>query len=150
MEATDARKLKPEVQQELRKQAIRLCKKGMKQAQVAEIVRVYPCTVSKWWRAYKKDGIKALRAKQRGRRVGSCRTLSAEREKIIQKAVVDKDPEQLKLPFAMWAGSCGRGKQDRYDSAQTGHFGCHGAAERTEDSDQEFHTISRSEGGSPI
>ncbi len=102
MQTTDARKLKPEVQQELRKQAIRFCKKGMKQAQIAEIVGVYPSTVSKWWRAYKKDGIKAIRAKKRGRPVGSCRTLSPEQEKKIQKAIVDKNPDQLKLPFALW------------------------------------------------
>ena len=102
METTDARKLKPEVQQEMRKQAIRLCKKGMKQAQIAEIIGVYPCTVSKWWRAYKKDGIKAIRARKRGRPIGSCRTLSREQEKQIQKAIVDKDPNQLKLPFALW------------------------------------------------
>ncbi len=102
METTDARKLKPEVQQELRKQAIRLCKKGMTQVQIAEIVGVYPGTVSKWWLAYKKDGIKAIKAKKRGRPIGACRTLSPKQEKDIQKAIVDKDPNQLKLPFALW------------------------------------------------
>ena len=102
MENTDARKLKPEVQQELRKQAIRLRKSGMKQKQIAEILSVYPTTVSKWCRAYKKEGVKAIRAKKRGRPDGACRTLSAEQEKQIQKAIVDKDPNQLKLPFALW------------------------------------------------
>ena len=102
MEKTDARKLKPEVQQELRKQAIRLCKKGMKQRSVAEILGVYPTTVSKWWRAYKKEGAKAIRAKKRGRPNGACRRLTPEQEKQIQKQIVDKDPGQLKLPFALW------------------------------------------------
>lgn len=102
MENTDARKLKPEVQQELRKQAIRLCKKGIVQKQIAEILGVYPTTVSKWWRAYKKDGAKAIRVKKRGRPTGACRTLSIEQEKQIQKAIVDKEPNQLKLPFALW------------------------------------------------
>jgi len=102
MEKTDARKLKPEVQQELRKQAIRLRKTGMKQKQIAEILGVYPTTVSKWCRAYKKQGSQAIRAKKRGRPDGACRTLSAEQEKQIQKAIVDKEPDQLKLPFALW------------------------------------------------
>ena len=102
MEKTDARKLKPEVQQELRKQAIRLCKKGMKQKSVAEILGVYPTTVSKWWRAYKREGAKAIRARKRGRPNGACRTLNPEQEKQIQKVIVDKDPGQLKLPFALW------------------------------------------------
>ena len=102
MEKTDARKLKPEVQQELRKQAIRLRKTGMKQKQIAEILGVYPTTVSKWCRAYKQQGNQAIRAKKRGRPDGACRTLSAEQEKQIQKAIVDKEPDQLKLPFALW------------------------------------------------
>ena len=102
MEKTDARKLKPEVQQELRKQAIRLRKTGMKQKQIAEILGVYPTTVSKWCRAYKKQGSQAIRVKKRGRPDGACRTLSAEQEKQIQKAIVDKEPDQLKLPFALW------------------------------------------------
>jgi transposase len=102
MENTDARKLKPEVQQELRKQAIRLCKKGIVQKQIAEILGVYPTTVSKWWRAYKKHGAKAIRVKKRGRPTGACRTLSIEQERQIQKAIVDKEPNQLKLPFALW------------------------------------------------
>ena len=83
MEKTDVRRLKPEVQQELRKQAIRLRKTGMKQKQIAEILDVYPTTVSKWCRAYKKEGIKAIRAKKRGRPNGTCRTLTAEQEMSI-------------------------------------------------------------------
>ena len=102
MEKKDARKLKPEVQHELRKQAIRLRKTGMKQKQIAEILGVYPTTVSKWCRAYKKEGAQAIKIKKRGRKTGACRTLNAEQEKQIQKAIVDKEPDQLKLPFALW------------------------------------------------
>lgn len=102
MEKTDARKLKPEVQYELRKQAIRLRKTGMNQRQVAEILGVYPTTVSKWCRAYNKEGSRAIQVQKRGRRVGTCRNLTVEQEKQIQKAIVDKEPGQLKLPFALW------------------------------------------------
>lgn len=41
MEKKDARKLKPEVQHELRKQTIRPRKTGIKQKQIAEILGVY-------------------------------------------------------------------------------------------------------------
>jgi transposase len=102
MEKTDARKLKPEAQHELRKQAIRLRKKSMKYHEIAEILGVYPTTVGKWCRAYNKEGSKAIKIKIRGRRTGACRTLNQEQEKQIQKAIVDKEPDQLKLPFALW------------------------------------------------
>jgi len=34
--------------------------------------------------------------------VGKHRTLNAEQEKELKKALVDKNPDQLKLPFALW------------------------------------------------
>lgn len=100
MEKTDARKFKPEVQHQLRKQAIQLRKAGMKHKEIAEIVGVYPTTVGKWCRFYKTDGAKGIRIKKRGRRTGACRTLTEEQEKQIQKAIVDKEPDHLKLPLA--------------------------------------------------
>jgi transposase len=54
MEKTDTQKLKSEMQQELREQATRLRKTGMKQREIAEILCVYLNTVSKWCRAHKK------------------------------------------------------------------------------------------------
>jgi DNA invertase Pin-like site-specific DNA recombinase len=54
MEKTDARKLKKEVQQQLRQQAIRLRKKGMGYRDIAEIVGVNPDTVGRWCREYAK------------------------------------------------------------------------------------------------
>lgn len=101
MENTDARRFKPEVQQELKTQTIRLRKTGMKQKQIAEILGVYPTNLHKWCRAYKKEGTKAIRAQKRGRRVDACHNLTIEQEKQIQKTIVDKEPDQLKLPFAL-------------------------------------------------
>jgi len=102
MDKTDARKLKPEVQQQLRNQAIRLRKSGKKYKEVGEIVGVHSTTVCRWWKKYESDGAKAIRIKKRGRPIGSCRTLSPEQEKELQKAIYDKCPDQLKLPFALW------------------------------------------------
>ena len=51
---------------------------------------------------YKSGGKKSLKVKKRGRPPGSCRTLSQEQETELQKAIRDKCPDQLKLPFALW------------------------------------------------
>ena len=102
MEKIDTRKLKPEVQQQLRNQAIRLRKTGRTYAEIGEIVGVHPTNVCKWWKAYERGGQKAIRHKQRGRRHGACRTLSMDQEREVQKLIRDKCPDQLKLPFALW------------------------------------------------
>ena len=48
MEKTDARRLRPETQEQIRRQAIRLKKKGMSFTAVGEIVGVHRHAVSKW------------------------------------------------------------------------------------------------------
>lgn len=102
MEKTDTRKLKPEVQQELRNQAIRLRKSGMAYKQIGEIVGVHPTNVCKWWKAYEQGGQKAVKHKKRGRRKGACRTLLEDQERELQRAIKDRCPDQLKLPFSLW------------------------------------------------
>lgn len=87
MEKTDARKLKPEVQQQLRNQATRLFKKNWKNAKIAEALGVSHVTVGRWRSTYTENGSKGLKLEKRGRRKGALRTLS---------------PDQLKLPFALW------------------------------------------------
>jgi len=102
MEKTDTRKLKPEVQQELRNQAIRLRKAGRTYKEIGEIVGVHHTNVCKWWKAYEKGGQKAIRQKLRGRRKGSCRSLTQEQERELQRSIKDSCPDQLKLPFSLW------------------------------------------------
>jgi transposase len=102
MEKIDTRKLKPEVQQELRNQAIRLRKSGMAYKQIGEIVGVHPTNVCKWWKAYQQGGQKAVRHKKRGRRKGVCRTLTEDQERELQRAIKDRCPDQMKLPFSLW------------------------------------------------
>lgn len=102
MEKIDARKLKPDVQQQLRYQAIRLRKSGKKYKEIAEIVGVHFTTVCRWCKAYKKDGPKGVKSRKRGRKHGSCRTLSPDQEKQLRKMIRDRCPDQLKLPFALW------------------------------------------------
>ena len=102
MEKTDTRKLKPEVQQELRNQAIRLRKTGRTYKEIGQIVGVHPTNVCKWWKAYEQGGQKAIKHRQRGRRKGSKRTLTQDQEHEIQRSIKDHCPDQLKLPFSLW------------------------------------------------
>lgn len=102
MEKVDGRSHKPEVQQQLRNQAIRLRKSGRKYKEIAEIIGVHLGTVSRWCNIYKREGNTGVRIKKRGRKLGSHRTLTSDQEKEVQKLIEDKEPDQLKLPFALW------------------------------------------------
>ena len=102
MEKIDARKLSTDAQQQLRYQVIRLRKQGRTHKEISAITGVSRSTCSTWWSLYQKEGKSALKIKKRGRPTGSCRKLDPEQEKEIQKAIRDKCPDQLKLPFALW------------------------------------------------
>jgi len=99
---SDARTLSPQTQYELRKQVIRLRKKGMANKDVAEAVGTAPSHASAIWQSYQSGGIEAIKPRVRGRRYGAQRRLTAEQEEAVQKLLVDKTPDQLKLPFALW------------------------------------------------
>jgi len=102
MEKIDARTLSPQTQFELRKQVIRLRKKGVTNQAAADIVGISETYASTLWQAYQRGGIEALKPKVRGRRIGTKRRLTAEQETAVQKLLVDKTPDQLKFSFALW------------------------------------------------
>jgi transposase len=103
MEKIDARTLKPEVQEQLRKQAIHLRQKGHRIEQIAAILDVNSRTVYRWWQLYRRGGVKSIRILKRGRPTGACRRLTVEQEKQVQRLIRDKQPDQMKLPFALWS-----------------------------------------------
>jgi transposase len=102
MENTDIRTLSPQAQYELRKLVIRFRKKGMTNQEVAETVGIAETSASTIWQTYQRHGIEAIQPKVRGRRFGAKRRLTAEQEAAVQKLLIDKTPDQLKLPFALW------------------------------------------------
>jgi len=102
MEKIDARKLPSSAVEEKRRQTVKLRKKGMTRAQIGEIVGVHADTVGRWLKAYEAQGAKALTLKTRGRREGSGRRLDEDQERKIQKLLIDKTPDQLKMPYALW------------------------------------------------
>mgnify|MGYP003730604161 CR=1 FL=1 len=103
MEKTDTRTLKPEVQEQLRKQAIFLRQKGHRVQQIAAMLGVHPRTVYRWWQIYRRGGAKSMGCRKRGRPQGACRKLNAQQEKQLQRLIRDKQSDQLKLPFALWS-----------------------------------------------
>lgn len=102
MKTEDARKLPPSAQEEKRKMAIRLWKRGELIKDVAETVGVSPQAVSGWIKKYKLGGMAALKAKKRGPEAGQTRRLNPEQEKELQRLITDKAPDQLKLDYALW------------------------------------------------
>lgn len=102
MKTTDARKLNQQTQFELRKQVVRLKEIGENNATISEIVGLSQSHISTIWQKFQRGGMDAIKPGVRGRRFGDKRELTAEQEAGIQKLLVDKTPDQLKLAFALW------------------------------------------------
>ncbi len=104
MKQVDLRTLSPESRLELKKICLRLYKKGDRTKKaIAEELGLRYITVSEWLREYKASGEKLTKEKPRGRPLGVGRDLTPEQEKHIQKLIIDKTPDQLKLDFALWS-----------------------------------------------
>jgi transposase len=69
---------------------------------VAEGVGISVYHASRIWQSYKKGGIEAIEPGIRGRRHKEKRTLAEGQEREVQRLLVDKTPDQLKFPFALW------------------------------------------------
>lgn len=102
MKKNDLRTKDKDVQHEMHVLAIRLLKRGHKQKEVAEMLSVSLFSIARWRKRYNKGGLKALALQKRGRRYGEKRHLTSLQEKSLQKQIVDKCPEQMKLPFVLW------------------------------------------------
>lgn len=102
MEKIDARTQNQQTQYELRKQVVRLRKRGFSNKQTAEIVGLSAAHASTIWQKYLQGGIEAIKPGKRGRRHGAQRVLDSEQEIAVRNMLVDKAPDQLKLPFALW------------------------------------------------
>lgn len=71
MKKNDARKQDSAVQQEKRKQIVRLRRQGRQNDEVAQIVGVSVGHASRTWQKYLNGGLKAIILGQRGRRHGN-------------------------------------------------------------------------------
>ena len=100
MKTQDARSLPAVAQEDLRRKAVKAVLDGMKQVEVAKLLGITRQAVGKWMKAYREGGARALKAKHKGRPKGG--SLLPWQAAKIAKALVDRNPDKLKLPFYLW------------------------------------------------
>jgi len=92
--------LPPRAQEDTRRKAVKAVLAGRTRTEVAAIFGVSRESAGQWVKAYLKGGEKALRAKRRGRPKGS--SLKPWQAANTARTVIDRKPDQLKLPFCLW------------------------------------------------
>jgi transposase len=100
MKIKDARSLPAIAQEDLRRKAVQAVAGGMTQEEAGKLFGVSRQAISNWLKKFRKGGKRALRAKPRGRpKKGS---LEPWQTAQIVRAIQDRCPDQLKLPFFLW------------------------------------------------
>ena len=99
---TNAVRLSPAQQYEIRKSIVRLLIKGKRDQEIAETLDVSERHVRGIKKAYADHGIAGIKPKMRGRRTGEKRTLTPGQEQEIKIIIVDKTPEQMRFKECMW------------------------------------------------
>lgn len=102
MKKRDARKLSAKAKEEIRRQAIKQHREGRNNSEIAVALEVHRSTVSGWTNRYKREGMRELKSRKVGRKPGSSMQLDTAEQKKLRKEIADKNPEQLKMPFALW------------------------------------------------
>lgn len=97
----DARTLELPALQLLRRQVVQAVRGGMTQTGAARTFGASLRAVSTWMRLDRDGGLRALKLKRRGRRPGGGR-LNATQAARMRALIIDKMPDQLKLPFYLW------------------------------------------------
>lgn len=97
----DARKLDAATQTHLRRSVVHAVRAGMSQTEAAKVFGVSLRAANKWMGLDRSGGLRALKAKRRGRRAGEGRLDPAQAKRVRQQ-IIDALPDQLKLPFYLW------------------------------------------------
>lgn len=101
MEKISLRSVDSKTRTYIKKQTVYLHLAGKKHDEIVEALGISYDAVSRIVRAFKRNG-RLPKEKTKGRKKGEKRTLSAEQEKEIQRTIIDKYPDQMKLGFALW------------------------------------------------
>ena len=99
---TDTRKLSQKTQDELRFRGVQMVKSGMSQAAVARALGVRPGTVSRWMKVDRQSRGQQTPSKRRGPKSSPRQALKPWQQAVIAKQVIHHEPNQLRLPFALW------------------------------------------------
>jgi transposase len=94
--------LSDEALQVLRLRALRGIELGYSELELADLLGVCHETISRWWTAYRADGLPALPGGRTGRPLGSGRLLSDPQAQRIQAFIDFHCPEEVGIPHALW------------------------------------------------
>src|SRR5271170_1719716 len=103
IELPDARELSDEALQVLRLRALRGLELGYTQVDLADLLGVRNETVSRWWTAYRADGVDCLPSGRTGRPEGTGRLLSDSQAERIKGLIDDNTPGKLGMAHALWS-----------------------------------------------
>ena len=99
---TNAVHLSQGEQYQIRKNIVRLYQQGKKPKEIVAILDVSRRHVDSTIKTFREEGISGIKPGKRGRRHGDKRSLTPDQEKEIRTAIIDKNPEQLRLKGCMW------------------------------------------------
>lgn len=102
MEKIDLRSVSDQERGIIRRDAIKMIKRGDKKKDIALFYGVHVNTVRDWWKRYNKEGSKSLAYQKRGVKSEDRKLLNKKQEAEIQKMITDIMPDQLKLDYALW------------------------------------------------
>ncbi len=102
MEKIDLRSVLDQERNIIRRDAVKMVKRGDKKKDIADFYGIHVNTVRDWWKAYKNEGTKSLTYKKRGAKSENKKLINPKQEQEIQKMITDTMPDQLKLDFALW------------------------------------------------
>ena len=98
----DYRKESAETVLAVKKQVIAQYQKKVKTKEIVQNTGLCVNTVRETIRKFRQGGMEALEPKKEGRPQGVGMVLSEEQSNWVRKTIVDKTPDQLKLPCALW------------------------------------------------
>lgn len=103
MQATDARKLSPEGQADLRRRVVAAVGSGMSQQAAARVFGISRRAVGVWVRAHRENGPDALNPGRRGRQPGAQYALSRRQQAELLQDLVVGPPEAFGLDASLWS-----------------------------------------------
>lgn len=102
MEKLDGRKIEPKAMEQIRIRAVKRVQQGQSPEKVIATLGFSRACIYNWIARYRAGGWDALKS---GKHTGRPKKLSGGQIAWIYKTIRDKDPFQLKFPFALWTRS---------------------------------------------